>query len=77
MISQGWQFKNAVQDSAMHNWSNATLGRIDVLNPATATAYSVQNDFDQYWRTKDAYIIGGSWGTQPDPSWQRLEPFKI
>jgi hypothetical protein len=77
MISQSWQFKNAVQDRAMHNWSNATLGRTDVLNPATGTAYSVQNDFDQYWRTNDGYIIGGSWGTQPDPSWQRLEPFKM
>jgi hypothetical protein len=77
MISQGWQYNNAVHDHAMHQWSNATLGRTDVADPTTGTVYSVQNDYDQYWRTNDGYIIGGSWGTQPDPSWQRLEPFRF
>jgi len=76
-IMQTWEHKNAVQDHAMHQWSNATLGRTDVVDPSMGTVYSVQNNYDQYWHTNDGYIVGGSWGTQPDPSWQQLEPIKL
>jgi len=77
MIIQGGQYHSAGQDHAMHQWSNATLGVTDLVNPSTGTVYQVANDHDRYWRTNDGYIIGGSWGTQPDPSWQQLKPFKV
>jgi hypothetical protein len=54
-----------------------TLGRTDVVDPSYGTVYSVPNDYDQYWRTNSGTFIGGSWGTQPDPSWHKLEPIKL
>jgi hypothetical protein len=76
-IMQSWQYHNAVQDHAMQQWSNATLGITDVMNPDTGVVHTVQNDFDQYWATNDGTIVGGSWATQPDPSWHQLEPVKL
>jgi hypothetical protein len=76
-IMSGWEERNRVHDHIMHQWSNATLGRTDVVDPSFGTVYSVPNDYDQYWRTNSGTFIGGSWGTQPDPSWQKLEPIKI
>jgi hypothetical protein len=44
---------------------------------AIAVVHTVQNDFDQYWAASDGTIVGGSWATQPDPSWHHLEPVKL
>ncbi len=76
-IMQSWQYHNAAQDHAMQQWSNATLGVTDVTNPATGTAYRVDNSFERYWAANDGTIFGGNWGTQPDPSWHALEPIKL
>jgi hypothetical protein len=76
-IMQSWQYHNAVHDHAMQQWSDATLGVTHLMNPDTGVVHTVQNDFDQYWATNDGTILGGSWATQPDPSWHHLEPVKL
>jgi hypothetical protein len=76
-IMQSFAYHNAAQDHAMHQWSNATFGVTDVINPDTGVVRRVDNSFDQYWATNDGTIIGGNWGTQPDPSWHDLEPAKL
>jgi hypothetical protein len=76
-IMQSFAYHNAAQDSAMHQWSNATFGVNDVINPDTGVVRRVDNSFDQYWATNDGTVIGGNWGTQPDPSWHHLEPIKL
>jgi hypothetical protein len=48
-----------------------------VANASTDTVYSVQNDYDQYWRTDSGYVVGGSWGAEPDPTWHHLEPVRL
>jgi hypothetical protein len=76
-IMSGWEERNRVHDHLSHQWSNATLGRADVVDPSYGTTCSVPNDFDQYWRTNSNTLIGGSWGTQPDPSWHKLERINL
>ena len=76
-IMRSWQNQNAAQDHAMHQWSNATLGVTDVINPDTGAIRQVDNSFDQHWVTNSGTVIGGTWGTQPDPSWHHLEPIKL
>jgi hypothetical protein len=76
-IMRSWQNQNAAQDHAMHQWSNATLGVTDVINPDTGVIRQVDNSFDQHWVTNSGTVIGGTWGTQPDPSWHHLEPIKL
>jgi hypothetical protein len=76
-IMDSFAYHNAAQDSAMHQWSNATFGVNDVINPDTGVVRRVDNSFDQYWATNDGTVIGGNWGTQPDPSWHHLEPIKL
>ena len=45
-----WQ-RQVVQDRVAHHWSNAMLGRTDVID-SSGTTYSVPNDFDQVWRDR-------------------------
>lgn len=58
-------------------WSNAILGRTDVVDASYGNVYSVPNDYDQYWRDNSGYLHGGTWGAQPDPSWHMLDPINL
>jgi len=66
-----WQ-RQVVQDHVAHHWSNAMLGRTDVID-SSGTTYSVPNDFDQVWRDPQGNFIGTGWLVNPDPTWEKLE----
>ncbi|MGB0036719.1 MAG: hypothetical protein WBP79_14705 [Candidatus Acidiferrales bacterium] len=76
-IMSGWEERNKVHDHISHQWSNVTLGRTDVVDSSYGTVYSLPNDYDLYWRTNSGTLIGGTWCTQPDPSWHKLDPIKL
>ena len=77
IIMSGYYERQKTYDHISHQWSNAILGRTDVIDPSSKTVYSVPNDYDQYWRDNSGYFHGGSWLTRPDPSWQKLDPIRI
>lgn len=77
IIMSGYYERQKTYDHVSHQWSNAILGRTDVLDPSSSIVYSVPNDYDQYWRDNSGYFHGGSWLTRPDPSWQKLDPVRI
>jgi hypothetical protein len=76
-IMESWAYRQKVLDHTNHQWSNAILGRTDVVDPAFGTVYSVPNDYQQYWRDNSGYFYGGGWLTRPDPSWHKLEPITL
>jgi hypothetical protein len=76
-IMESWAYRQKVLDHTHHQWSNAILGRTDVVDPAFGTVYSVPNDYPQYWRDNSGYFYGGGWLARPDPRWQKLEPITL
>lgn len=76
-IMESWTYRQKVLDHTNHQWSNAILGRTDVVDPAYGTVYSVPNNYQQYWRDNSGYFHGGGWLTRPDPSWHKLEPITL
>jgi hypothetical protein len=45
---QSWQYHNAVQDHAMRQWSDTTLGVTHVMNPDTGVAHSLRIIEERY-----------------------------
>jgi hypothetical protein len=76
-IMDSWSYRQKVLDHTNHQWSNAILGRTDVVDPSYGTVYSVPNNYQQYWRDNSGYFHGGGWLTRPDPSWHKLEPITL
>ena len=77
IIMSDYYERQKTYDHISHQWSNAILGRTDVIDPGSGTVYSVPNDYNQYWRDNSGYFHGGNWLTRPDPSWHKLEPIRI
>jgi hypothetical protein len=76
-IMDSWSYRQKVLDHTNHQFSNAILGRTDVIDPAYGTVYSVPNNYQQYWRDNSGYFHGGSWLARPDPSWHKLDPITL
>jgi hypothetical protein len=73
MIMQGYYERSAAHDRMSYAWSNAFRGRQDMTD-SFGDVYNVPIGYDQYWRDNLGNIYGGTWLTNPDPSWHRLEP---
>ena len=75
IITSAFWERQAAQDRVADAWSNAILGRTDVVDPQ-GTVYSVPNDYDQVWRDPQGSFFGTGSLVNPDPSWVKLEPVK-
>jgi hypothetical protein len=73
MITQGYYERSAAHDRMSYAWSNAFRGRQDMTD-SYGDVYNVPIGYDQYWRDNLGNIYGGTWLTNPDPSWHRLDP---
>lgn len=47
-------------DRVFRQWSNATLGQTDVVDPATGEAYKVASGKNYYWRRNGTNVIAGT-----------------
>lgn len=69
-------YKNHVYDVASHNFSNATLGRTDVIDPSTDTVYNISNNHPYHWLTNSGTIVSSDVNTNNDVNMRELLPFK-
>jgi hypothetical protein len=49
------------------------MGVQDLRDPS-GYIYQLPIGHDQYWRDNQGNFWGGSWLTNPDPTWYKLEP---
>lgn len=75
-IMASWEYKNHVQDVASHNFSNATLGRTDVIDPSTNTVYNISNNHPYHWLTNSGTVVSSDVSTNNDLNMRELLPFK-
>ncbi len=73
IIASGWHARQQVYDRASQEWSNAMLGRQDMVDQS-GQRWSVPAGHEQYWRDGLGNVYAGGWLAQPDPTWQRLDP---
>jgi hypothetical protein len=72
IITSGYWERQAMQDRAAHSWSNAILGRTDVVDQG-GTVWSVPDDYAQVWSDGHGNFIGtGLLLNPPDPTWTSM-----
>jgi hypothetical protein len=73
MIDDSYWRRQAVQDDMSRKWSNAMLGRTDVIDPVTGETWKVASGSNYYWRHAGTNtIVGTSTYERPDINFEPL-----
>ena len=66
-ITQAYETRSRSMDEISRKWSNAILGQVDLVDPATGQIhYGVPNGSNHYWKAGSDVIYGTETHTRPD-----------
>lgn len=71
-ISDGYWGRQASLDDISRRRSNATLGVVDVVDPATGSSFKVENGSNYYWIDDRGSIVGTDTSTQPSVDFRQI-----
>ena len=71
-ISDGYWGRQASLDDISRRRSNATLGVVDVADPATGSSFKVENGSNYYWIDDRGSIVGTDTSTQPSVDFRQI-----
>ncbi len=60
MISKQYAKTQVTMDRIFRNWSNATLGQTDIVDPTTGETYKIASGKNYYWRKAGTDVIAGT-----------------
>jgi uncharacterized protein YbdZ (MbtH family) len=72
MISDTFTSKNQVDDEISRRRENATLGTVDVIDPASGREFKVENSSNYFWLDHRGFIVGTQTDTTPGWNFQQL-----
>ncbi len=72
MISDTFTYKNQVGDEISRRRENATIGTVDVIDPASGREFKVENSSNYYWLDHRGVIVGTQTDTTPGWNFQQL-----
>ena len=72
MISDGFNYRQGVQDDLSRKWSNMILGMTDVVDPTTGETWKASNGHNYYWGSGNT-IVGTEVYERPDINFNPLE----
>ena len=64
--------RNAIDDEIARRRSNATLGVVDVADPATGRRMTVESGTNYYWVDQRGAIVGTNTDTRPSVDFRAL-----
>ena len=65
IISETFAYKGRVDDEISRRRENATLGTVDVIDPASGRQFKVENSSNYYWLDNHGSIVGTQAATSP------------
>jgi hypothetical protein len=71
-VGDGYWGRQAALDDISRRRSNATLGVVDVVDPASGSSFKVEDGSNYYWIDDRGSIVGTDTNTRPDVDFRQV-----